>query len=62
MKCLITGVARHRPDQIIIVKDRLKTRLGKIMRCIFRKIAPGDYAYFGDTSSLLNMDAVEQII
>jgi acetyl-CoA synthetase len=31
-----------------------KTRSGKIMRRILRKIAEGDFSNFGDTSTLLN--------
>jgi acetyl-CoA synthetase len=37
-----------------------KTRSGKIMRRILRKIAEGDYSNFGDTSTLLN-PVVEEI-
>jgi hypothetical protein len=37
-----------------------KTRSGKIMRRILRKIAEGDYSNFGDTSTLLNPEIVEE--
>jgi acetyl-CoA synthetase len=39
-----------------------KTRSGKIMRRILRKIAAGDLDNLGDTSTLLNPDCVEEII
>jgi acetyl-CoA synthetase len=39
-----------------------KTRSGKIMRRILRKIAEGDYSNFGDTSTLLNPEIVEEIM
>ena len=39
-----------------------KTRSGKIMRRILRKIAHGDTSNLGDTSTLLNPEVVETII
>lgn len=51
-----------RPDKVIIVSGLPKTRSGKIMRRILRKIASGDYADFGDTSTLLDPGVVEEII
>ena len=39
-----------------------KTRSGKIMRRILRKIAGGDTSNLGDTSTLLNPEVVEEII
>jgi acetyl-CoA synthetase len=38
-----------------------KTRSGKIMRRILRKIAEGDYSNFGDITTLLNPEIVEEI-
>jgi acetyl-CoA synthetase len=38
-----------------------KTRSGKIMRRILRKIAEGDFSSFGDTSTLLNPEIVDEI-
>jgi acetyl-CoA synthetase len=38
-----------------------KTRSGKIMRRILRKIAEGDFSNFGDTSTLLNPEIVDEI-
>ncbi len=39
-----------------------KTRSGKIMRRILRKIAHGQVDQLGDTSTLLNPEVVDQII
>jgi acetyl-CoA synthetase len=50
-----------RPDKIQIVKALPKTRSGKIMRRILRKIAEGDTANIGDTSTLLDPSVVEEI-
>jgi acetyl-CoA synthetase len=38
-----------------------QTRSGKIMRRILRKIAEGDFSNFGDTSTLLNPEIVDEI-
>lgn len=48
-------------DKIQFVPGLPKTRSGKIMRRILRKIAEGDYSKFGDTSTLLNPEVIEQI-
>ena len=48
-------------DKIQFVSGLPKTRSGKIMRRILRKIAEGDYSNFGDTSTLLNPESVEEI-
>jgi len=50
-----------KPDKIQIVKGLPKTRSGKIMRRILRKIAEGDTSNFGDTSTLLDQNVVEDI-
>ena len=39
-----------------------KTRSGKIMRRILRKVAEGDTSNLGDTSTLLDPKVVEEII
>jgi len=39
-----------------------KTRSGKIMRRILRKIACNDISNLGDTSTLLNPEVVQEII
>lgn len=51
-----------RPDQIQVVEGLPKTRSGKIMRRILRKIVENDLANIGDTSTLLNPECVEKII
>lgn len=51
-----------RPDKIQIVPGLPKTRSGKIMRRILRKVAEGDPSNLGDTSTLLDPTVVEQII
>lgn len=51
-----------KPDKIQIVAGLPKTRSGKIMRRILRKIATGDTNNMGDTSTLLNPEIVEQIM
>lgn len=50
-----------KPDKIQIVPGLPKTRSGKIMRRILRKIAQGDTSNMGDTSTLLNPEVVEEI-
>jgi acetyl-CoA synthetase len=48
-------------DKIQFVSNLPKTRSGKIMRRILRKIAEGDFSNFGDTSTLLNPEIVDEI-
>ena len=48
-----------KPDVIQIVPGLPKTRSGKIMRRILRKIAEGDSSNLGDTSTLLDPSVVE---
>ncbi|OWP83553.1 acetate--CoA ligase [Flavobacterium davisii] len=48
-------------DKIQFVSGLPKTRSGKIMRRILRKIASGDLENFGDISTLLNPEIVEEI-
>lgn len=50
-----------KPDVIQFVKGLPKTRSGKIMRRILRKIASGDLSNLGDTSTLLDPNVVEEI-
>jgi acetyl-CoA synthetase len=50
-----------RPDKIQFVSGLPKTRSGKIMRRILRKIAEGETANLGDTSTLLDPGVVEEI-
>ncbi len=51
-----------KPDKVQIVTGLPKTRSGKIMRRILRKIAEGQTDNFGDTSTLLDPAVVEEII
>lgn len=51
-----------KPDQVQIVPGLPKTRSGKIMRRILRKVASQDISNMGDTSTLLNPEVVTQII
>jgi len=51
-----------KPDQILFVSGLPKTRSGKIMRRILRKVAEGDVSSLGDTSTLLDPSVVEEII
>ncbi len=48
-------------DKIQFVAGLPKTRSGKIMRRILRKIAEGDFSNFGDTSTLLNPESIDLI-
>lgn len=50
-----------RPDKILFVRGLPKTRSGKIMRRILRNIAEGQYADFGDTTTLLDPEIVSEI-
>ena len=49
-------------DKIQFTPGLPKTRSGKIMRRILRKIASKDTSNLGDTSTLLNPEVVQQII
>lgn len=49
-------------DKIQFTAGLPKTRSGKIMRRILRKIAANDYNDMGDTSTLLNPEIVQDII
>jgi len=51
-----------KPDKIQIVEGVPKTRSGKIMRRILRKIAEGEKNNFGDTSTLLDPELIENIV
>ena len=50
-----------KPDKIQFVSGLPKTRSGKIMRRILRKIAEGDLANLGDTTPLLDPGVVDEI-
>ncbi|MAQ22187.1 MAG: acetate--CoA ligase [Flammeovirgaceae bacterium] len=51
-----------KPDKILVVPGLPKTRSGKIMRRILRKIASNEFDNFGDISTLLNPEIIDQII
>jgi acetyl-CoA synthetase len=50
-----------KPDKIQFVSGLPKTRSGKIMRRILRKVAEGDTSNLGDTTTLLDPAIVEEI-
>lgn len=56
---IIGAIAK--PDKIQFVSGLPKTRSGKIMRRILRKIAEGETSNLGDTSTLLDPGIVEEI-
>jgi acetyl-CoA synthetase len=68
LRKVLEGHVRHeigpiaKPDKIQFVPGLPKTRSGKIMRRILRKIARGDLEDLGDTSTLADPDVVEKII
>ena len=51
-----------KPDKIQFVTGLPKTRSGKIMRRILRKVAEGEFGSLGDTSTLLDPGVVDSII
>jgi len=51
-----------KPDKIQFVSGLPKTRSGKIMRRILRKIASSDTSNLGDVSTLLNPEVVEEVM
>ncbi|CAN5148890.1 acetate--CoA ligase [soil metagenome] len=57
---LIGKIAK--PEKIQVVSGLPKTRSGKIMRRILRKVAEGDTSNLGDTSTLLDPGVVDEII
>ena len=68
---IVAGIARTvaaqigpiaKPDRVLMVDSLPKTRSGKIMRRILRKIAEGEYEALGDTSTLLDPDLVARIV
>jgi acetyl-CoA synthetase len=57
---IIGAIAK--PDKIQIVSGLPKTRSGKIMRRILRKIAEGETSNLGDTTTLLDPNVVDEIL
>ncbi len=60
VKNIISPITR--PDVIAIVNDLPKTRSGKIMRRILRKIAAHDIEDFEDLTTISNPDCIQDII
>ncbi|CAI8160338.1 MAG: Acetyl-coenzyme A synthetase [Bacteroidota bacterium] len=50
-----------KPDRIQVVSGLPKTRSGKIMRRILRKLAAGEFDQLGDVSTLLNPEVIVEI-
>ncbi|MCC5944910.1 MAG: acetate--CoA ligase [Bernardetiaceae bacterium] len=66
LKEIIATVSRvigpiAKPDKVLMVSGLPKTRSGKIMRRILRKIAEGATDQLGDTSTLIDPTVVEEI-
>ena len=59
VKQVIGSIAK--PDKIQVVGGLPKTRSGKIMRRILRKVASGDASNLGDISTLLDPSVVDKI-
>ena len=51
-----------KPDRVMVVSGLPKTRSGKIMRRILRKLAANEIDQLGDISTLLNPEVVDEII
>ncbi len=51
-----------KPDRMVVVPDLPKTRSGKIMRRILRRVAEGRIDELGDTSTLLNPQTVDMLV
>jgi len=60
VRTIIGGIAT--PDHFHLTPGLPKTRSGKIMRRILRKIAENDFASLGDTSTLADPSIVDQLI
>ncbi len=65
-QAILASVTLHigalaKPDAIQFVRALPKTRSGKIMRRILRKIAEGEFGNMGDTSTLLEPEVVAEI-
>ena len=50
------------PDLIHFTPGLPKTRSGKIMRRILRKVAENDYSNLGDTSTLADPSVVQSLV
>ncbi|KAA8385309.1 acetate--CoA ligase [Acetobacter sp. DmW_136] len=62
-KAVAAGVGRYAvPEKIYVVPDLPKTRSGKIVRRLLRKIAANDLENMGDLSTLADPDIVAELI
>ncbi len=62
IEAVVAGIGRiAKPDKIQFVSGLPKTRSGKIMRRILRKVAENELGSLGDTSTLLDPAVVEEI-
>jgi acetyl-CoA synthetase len=62
IEAVVEGIGRiAKPDKIQLVSGLPKTRSGKIMRRILRKVAENELGSLGDTSTLLDPAVVEEI-
>lgn len=57
---IIGAIAK--PDKIQFVTGLPKTRSGKIMRRILRKVAENELSSIGDTSTLLDPSVIDEIV
>ena len=63
LKSVTTDIGPHaKPDKIQFTPALPKTRSGKIMRRILRKISEGDIKNMGDTSTLADPSVVESLV
>ncbi|MCB0792198.1 MAG: acetate--CoA ligase [Flavobacteriales bacterium] len=62
IEAVVAGIGRiAKPDKIQFVSGLPKTRSGKIMRRILRKVAENELTSLGDTSTLLDPNVVDEI-
>ena len=50
------------PDLVVLVSDLPKTRSGKVMRRILRKIATGEHEQLGDVSTLADPSVIDSLL
>ncbi|MBK6476014.1 MAG: acetate--CoA ligase [Flavobacteriales bacterium] len=63
IEAVVASIGRiAKPDKIQFVSGLPKTRSGKIMRRILRKVAENEIDKLGDTSTLLDPDVVDEIV
>ena len=62
-KVVADSVGRYAaPEKVYVVRDLPKTRSGKIVRRLLRKIAAGELENLGDLSTLSDPDCVQALI